>query len=96
MAPTATPKRASPLRPTTVPQADLEVSAERRRSDVYIGGGDHGPVAATHVVMTDDLPESLDVLEASGSHGEVHVYGRLVQAVVASMAHGERVVSHTR
>jgi uncharacterized repeat protein (TIGR01451 family) len=56
----------------------------------------HGGETADDVVVTDTLPEFLDVVDANASKGAIAVDGRTVVITIGTVAPGEVIVIHIR
>jgi uncharacterized repeat protein (TIGR01451 family) len=56
----------------------------------------HGDKTADDVVVTDSLPDFLDVLDAGADRGDVRVDGRTVTVVIGALAPGEVITIHIR
>ena len=96
--PTSTPISTTPVPPSTpVPtQPGLYLIKVADRDQVVAGQtftytieiGNPGPAAATGVTLVDEVPDQLEVLEATVSQGTVTVDGNLVEAAIGVLGPG--------
>jgi uncharacterized repeat protein (TIGR01451 family) len=64
--------------------------------DFTITVTNHGGETADDVVVTDQLPDFLDVVESNTSKGTITTSGRTVVTTIGSVAPGEVVIIHIR
>ena len=64
--------------------------------DFALTVSNHGDKTAEDVVVTDPLPDFLDVLDAGADRGAVAVDGRTVTVSIGSVAPGEVITIHIR
>lgn len=86
---------------TAVPEANVEVSLHKivghdtrapGQTAVYtLVGRNAGPASAYDVVISDKLPDSVEVIDLSSSKGDVALRGQTVTAYPAVLAAGEAV-----
>ena len=104
--PTATPDT-PPTSSTPKPEterADPAVTKSVSPSEARIGDivdftitvTNHGGETADDVVVTDDLPDFLDVVDANTSKGTITISGRTIVTMIGSVAPGEVVIIHIR
>jgi uncharacterized repeat protein (TIGR01451 family) len=64
--------------------------------DFTITVTNHGGETADDVIVTDELPDFLDVVETGTSKGTITTNGRTVVTTIGSVAPGEIVIVHIR
>jgi uncharacterized repeat protein (TIGR01451 family) len=105
--PTDTPEPTPKPRPTREPgteRADPAVTKSASPSEARVGDivdftitvTNHGGETADDVVVTDNLPNFLDVVETGTSKGTITTDGRTVVTTIGSVAPGEVVIIHIR
>jgi uncharacterized repeat protein (TIGR01451 family) len=103
-APTATTDPTAGTPKPDVERADPSVTKEVSPSEAHIGDivdftitvTNHGGETADDVVVTDQLPDFLDVVETTTSKGTIATSGRTVVTTIGSVAPDEVVVIHIR
>jgi uncharacterized repeat protein (TIGR01451 family) len=96
--PTSTPISVTPAPPSTPSPTQPNIQLTKVADRDYVDAGqiftytieitNMGPVAATGVTIVDEVPDQLEVLEATVSQGTVSVDGNLVVAAVGVLGPG--------
>ncbi len=103
--PIKTPGPTSTPRPSSKPDlADPAISKSSSVSEAKIGDEitftiqvtNSGPGTAQDVVVTDPIPDYLDVIEATTTRGDVSSNGRTVRVTIGKVPAGDEVTIHIR